>query len=56
MADRRHRRTAMARVVNTTATRATKKARGLRATRVRVTRVIWKLPRGRRETMDTTIN
>ncbi len=39
-ADRRHLRTATARVVNTTATRATKKARGLRATRVRVTRVI----------------
>ena len=31
---------AIARVVNTTATRATKKARGLRATRLRATRVI----------------
>ncbi len=31
---------ATARVVNTTATRATKKARGSRAARVRVTRVI----------------
>jgi hypothetical protein len=39
-ADRRHPWTAMARVVNTMATRATKKARGSRATRVRATRVI----------------
>ena len=39
-ADRRHRRTAMARVVNTTATRVTTKARGSRATTVRATRVI----------------
>jgi hypothetical protein len=39
-ADRRHWRMAKARVVNMTATRATKKARGLRATRVRATRVI----------------
>jgi hypothetical protein len=38
--DRRHPRTATARVVNTMATRATQKARGLRATRVRATRVI----------------
>ncbi len=42
-ADRRHRRTATARVVNTTATRATKKVRGLRATRVRGTRVIMEI-------------
>ena len=40
VADRRHPRTAMARVVNTTATRVTKKARGSRATWVRVARVI----------------
>ncbi len=40
VADRRHPRTATARVVNTTATRATKKARGSRATRVRATRVM----------------
>ncbi len=39
-ADRRHPRTATARVVNTMATRTTKKARGSRATRVRATRVI----------------
>jgi hypothetical protein len=39
-ADRRHWRSAMARAVKTTATRATKKARGSRTTRVRVTRVI----------------
>jgi hypothetical protein len=39
-ADRRHLRTATARVVNTSATRATKKARGLRAMRVRAMRVI----------------
>ncbi len=39
-ADRRHRRTATARVVNTMATRVTKKARWSRATRVRATRVI----------------
>ncbi len=39
-ADRRYPRTAMARVVNTTATMATKKARGSRAMRVRATRVI----------------
>ncbi len=37
---RRHPRTATARVVNTTATRAMKKARGSRATRVRPMRVI----------------
>ncbi len=40
VADRRHPRTATARVVNTTAMRVTKKARGSRATRVRATRVI----------------
>ncbi len=40
VADRRHPRTATARVVNTTASRATKKVRGSRATRVRATRVI----------------
>jgi hypothetical protein len=46
-ADRRHPRTATARVVNTTATRATKKLRGLRAMRVRATRVIMETsPRG----------
>jgi hypothetical protein len=39
-ADRRHLWTAMARVVNTMATRAMKKARGLRVMRVRATRVI----------------
>ncbi len=39
-ADRRHPWKATARVVNTTATRVTKKARGLRATRVRAMRVI----------------
>ncbi len=39
-ADWRHPRTATARVVNTTATRATKKARGLRPTRLSATRVI----------------
>ncbi len=39
-ADRRHLQKAMARVVNTAATRVTKKARGLRATRVRAMRVI----------------
>ncbi len=39
-ADRRHRQTATVRVVNTTATRATEKARGLRGMRVRVMRVI----------------
>ncbi len=55
-ADRRHRRTATARVVNMTATRGTKKARGSRATRVRAMRVIMEFPQGRRETMDTTIN
>ncbi len=43
-ADRRHQGTAMARVVNTTAMRVTKKARGLRATRVRATRVIMETP------------
>jgi hypothetical protein len=39
-ADRRHRRTATVRVVNKTAMKATKKARGSRAMRVRATRVI----------------
>jgi hypothetical protein len=39
-ADRRHPRKSTARVVNTTATRVTKKARWLRATRVRAMRVI----------------
>ncbi len=39
-ADRRHRQTATTRVVNTTATKTMKKARGSRATRVRATRVI----------------
>ncbi len=39
-ADRRHPRMATARIVNTTATRAMEKARGLRATRVRAMRVI----------------
>jgi hypothetical protein len=39
-ADRRHQQMAAAGVVNTTATRAMKKARGLRATRVGATRVI----------------
>ncbi len=39
-ADRRHWRTATARAVKTTAARVTKKARGLRAMRVRVTRVM----------------
>ncbi len=39
-AERRHPWMAMARVVNTMATRATKKARGSKATRVRATRVI----------------
>jgi hypothetical protein len=39
-ADRRHPRMATARVVNMMATRATKKAMGSRATRVRATRVI----------------
>ncbi len=39
-ADRRHPRKATVRGVNTTATRVTKKVRGLRATRVRATRVI----------------
>jgi hypothetical protein len=38
-ADRRHPRMATARVVNTTATRATKKAMGLRVMRVMATRV-----------------
>ncbi len=38
--DSRHPWTATARVLNTTAMRATKKARGSRATRVRATRVI----------------
>ncbi len=40
MADRRHLWMATARVVNMMATRATKKAKGLRAMRVRATRVI----------------
>ncbi len=39
-ADRRHPRKATVRVVNMTAMRVTKKVRGLRATRVRATRVI----------------
>jgi hypothetical protein len=39
-ADRMHPQKATARVVNMTATRVTKKARGLRETRVRATRVI----------------
>ncbi len=47
---------ATARVVNTTAMRATKKARGSRATRVRAMRLIMEHPQGRRETIDTTIN
>jgi hypothetical protein len=40
VADRRHLQTATARVVNTMAMRAMKKARGLRVTGVRATRVI----------------
>jgi hypothetical protein len=51
-ADRRHPRTATARVVNTTATWATKKARGLRVTRVRATRVIMETSPTREEGDD----